>query len=625
MVLVLVLALFAGLDSVAQRFLVTQSFEELERREAGRDLRRAVGAVDDAIHGLEVLSANLAGWLADTEQASFTNSPILPTVSLEERELDLLLVCDNEGRFLVRRLEHPGTRAPMTLRDIPNDALASTHPLLLQDEQGNRPSGVMMTELAPLLISSSSVPGSADRANSPTTVIVGRFLTEELAGRMGQRVHVRFGMWALSGDDLPDGAAAIAESITSSPGPVLVPRSDETLDVFTSLEDYRGLPSLLLRATVERTIMAESARAIGGSLLSAASIAVFLMFVLVMLLQRIVTGPLVRLTDKAVEIGRRDDPAIRMSVDSDDEIGILAREFDSVLEKLERSRLEKVDAARAAGMSEISTGILHNVGNALNSLNISVHLAEQSMHRLPLRDLQAIVRELDEHSGRLDVFLSREERGQYLLTYIEQVTTNLAKRRATSCAELKSAIDSVDHLMQVVATQQVHSGHGGVIEWVELAAQVDAALEVTLQAHEMEIEPAVVREYAELDRCQIDRHRVMTILINFVLNALESVAASGTKSPELTLRVYRPTPEEVCLEVSDNGVGIAEKDLTTIFQYGYSTKPEGHGYGLHVNANMATELNGSVSAQSPGPGRGATFTLRMPFQPEEASEPQRAA
>jgi signal transduction histidine kinase len=66
--------------------------------------------------------------------------------------------------------------------------------------------------------------------------------------------------------------------------------------------------------------------------------------------------------------------------------------------------------------------------------------------------------------------------------------------------------------------------------------------------------------------------------------------------------------------VIDNGEGIAAENLTRIFAHGFTTKKDGHGFGLHSCVLAAREMGGSLLAASDGPGRGAAFTLVLPLQ-----------
>jgi signal transduction histidine kinase len=99
-----------------------------------------------------------------------------------------------------------------------------------------------------------------------------------------------------------------------------------------------------------------------------------------------------------------------------------------------------------------------------------------------------------------------------------------------------------------------------------------------------------------------------------VRNATFACDETGRPDQRITVRIAGD-PSRVRISVSDNGVGIPAENLTRIFSHGFTTKQDGHGFGLHSGALAAKELGGSLSVQSDGPGHGATFTLELPCQP----------
>jgi signal transduction histidine kinase len=133
-----------------------------------------------------------------------------------------------------------------------------------------------------------------------------------------------------------------------------------------------------------------------------------------------------------------------------------------------------------------------------------------------------------------------------------------------------------------------------------------AALErhkIALEVHEEELPPVVT-----------DRHKVLQILLNLMRNAKDAVQASGNPHPHITVRIRRVDQELIAISVSDNGIGIPPANLVRIFSHGFTTKKDGHGFGLHSGALAAKELGGSLTADSTGTDAGATFTLQIPMQ-----------
>ena len=132
-------------------------------------------------------------------------------------------------------------------------------------------------------------------------------------------------------------------------------------------------------------------------------------------------------------------------------------------------------------------------------------------------------------------------------------------------------------------------------------------------------QPVLLRDYEDVPAVPVDKHKVLQILVNVIRNAKYACSeAKGAGERRITVRV-RASGSAVLISIIDTGVGIPRENLNRIFNYGFTTRAEGHGFGLHSAALAARELGGTLQAQSPGPGMGATFTLTLPLaRPEPA-------
>ena len=117
-----------------------------------------------------------------------------------------------------------------------------------------------------------------------------------------------------------------------------------------------------------------------------------------------------------------------------------------------------------------------------------------------------------------------------------------------------------------------------------------------------------VEARGDLPSVEVDRHRVLEIVVNLVQNAQQATEESGA------VRVVLERAEQgLALDVVDTGRGIPAEELTRIFAPGYTTRPEGHGFGLHTAANAAREMGATLTATSEGLGHGARFRLLLPL------------
>ena len=278
---------------------------------------------------------------------------------------------------------------------------------------------------------------------------------------------------------------------------------------------------------------------------------------------------------------------------------------------LEKTRRELVDASRTAGMAEVATGVLHNVGNVLVSINIATDSVVTAVRNSKIDLIPKITAMLREHEGDLAKFLSEDPKGRMLPVFLEQLSSYLAEDRRKMLAELESLRGHVAHVKDIVAMQQNYAKLAGATEPLEPRELVEDALRMNTAAlarHEV----AVIRDFQPSGLVLAERGKVLQILVNLIRNAKYACDESTSGHKEIALHIRPGAPGRVVIEVADTGVGIAPEHLGKLFNHGFTTKKDGHGFGLHSSANAAHAMNGSLTARSDGKGTGATFTLELP-------------
>jgi PAS domain S-box-containing protein len=284
-------------------------------------------------------------------------------------------------------------------------------------------------------------------------------------------------------------------------------------------------------------------------------------------------------------------------------------------EELERVHKQLLVASRQAGMAEVATNVLHNVGNVLNSVNVSASMVSERIKRSKCAGLARVADLLTEHAGDLATFLSGAQ-GKHLPVYLQELAAQLISERDAAVAELTAVRSNVEHIKEIVAMQQGYAKRGGITDTVDVRMLVEDSLRMNEGAFSRH-GVTIVREFEDVPLVQVDKHKVLQILVNVVRNAKYACAeaAGGTKC--VTVRV-RAAHGSILLSVSDTGVGIPKENLERIFNHGFTTRADGHGFGLHSSALAAKQLGGSLQAESAGPGQGATFTLTLPLTSPES-------
>jgi DNA-binding LacI/PurR family transcriptional regulator/C4-dicarboxylate-specific signal transduction histidine kinase len=280
--------------------------------------------------------------------------------------------------------------------------------------------------------------------------------------------------------------------------------------------------------------------------------------------------------------------------------------------ELKKAQTKLIETSRLAGMSEVATGILHNVGNVLNSVNVSAALVGDQLRHSKVANVARTCELLRTHEADLAAFLCGDPKGKLVIPYLTNLAEALAAERATMTTELEGLQKNIDHIKEIVSMQQSYAKTSGVAETVSVTDLVEDALSmnsVSLARHDVN----VVRDFQARPVVTLEKHKVLQVLVNLVRNAKYACDESGRPDKQVTIRTTA-NYHSVSIAVIDNGVGIPQENLTRIFAHGFTTRKDGHGFGLHSGALAAKEIGGTLTGHSVGPDKGATFILELPYK-----------
>ncbi|MFL6590335.1 MAG: sensor histidine kinase, partial [Chthoniobacterales bacterium] len=280
-------------------------------------------------------------------------------------------------------------------------------------------------------------------------------------------------------------------------------------------------------------------------------------------------------------------------------------------QQLAEAHRQLVETSRQAGMAEVATGVLHNVGNVLNSVNVSATLVSDRVRDSKADNLLKAATLLREHAEHLEEFFAHDPRAKLLLEYLPNLGTHLNEERTEMLNELQLLTKNLDHIKDIVAMQQSYARVAGVVEPISLVSLAEDALQMNAAAlvrHRVH----VLRKYGDVPPVAVDKHKVLQILVNLVRNAKYAMEEQGRDDKQLEIYIWAEGSDRVRIAMKDNGTGILSENLVRIFSHGFTTKSDGHGFGLHSSALVARELGGSLWAESGGAGTGATFILELP-------------
>ncbi len=278
---------------------------------------------------------------------------------------------------------------------------------------------------------------------------------------------------------------------------------------------------------------------------------------------------------------------------------------------LEKAHRELLETSRRAGMAEVATGVLHNVGNVLNSVNVASSCVADSLRKSKSVNLTKVAELMRNHSKDLGEFMTADPQGMHLVDYISQLALHLNDEQTAAIKELAGLQKNIEHIKEIVTMQQSFAKGPGLTETLSIQDLLEDALKMNASAlvrHSIQ----VAREFEAVSPIKVEKHKLLQILVNLVRNGIDACVSYKSDGRRLNLRVSNGQ-DRVRIAVSDNGVGIPSENLTRIFAHGFTTKKDGHGFGLHSGVLAAEEMGGSLTVMSDGSGKGATFTVELPI------------
>nr|WP_319491974.1 ATP-binding protein [uncultured Desulfobacter sp.] len=293
-------------------------------------------------------------------------------------------------------------------------------------------------------------------------------------------------------------------------------------------------------------------------------------------------------------------------------------EKEKALKALAESQSSLVKASRAAGRAEVATNVLHNVGNVLNSINTSVSVLEGRLEKSRMANVQKVVDMLPRSKKELLAFINDDAKGTRILDYLNPLAGALAAERVTMVEEVRQLVTQVEHAKNVIIMQQRYGAVYGVNESCAVALLVEDAIAMNsdrLKKHGIQLE----RRFDPVPEIVTDKHQVLQIFVNLIANAINACNENESehKADRIIISLICDNQEYIKIEVRDTGVGIAPENLSRIFQHGFTTRRNGHGFGLHSGALAAKQLGGSLTVESAGLGFGASFTLALPLSGQQ--------
>jgi len=620
-VLLLVASMFAVLGVVevlVARGVLMPSFARLERADARTAMRRIHSAVDLTLARLELSATDWGNWadtyrfVQDHDRDYITQN--ITAVALRQLKVNVFAIIDRDGRFVESsQLDLNDAARPLDVDLLRGPGLPADFPWREHLRDGLPAQGLLRTNRGVLMIAAAPVLDGSGRGASMGMVLMGRLLSQTEIASLGARAQATLTM-------LPSAPAGLPEQLIETA---------TVTQVYRSFNDVYGRPVMALRVDVPRDITARGRSAItvvSAYLLVAAT---FTLVLLIVALNRLVLRPLARVTRHAIAIGQDPDLTARLGLDVQDEIGLLARELDRMVEHLAESRRHLVDRSYDAGFAELARGVLHNLGNAMTPLSVRMARLGERLRSAPSEDALAAAAELDRASAQLDHTSAELERRADLQQFVRMACQELGRTVAAAREDVVVMSRQVGLVQSTLADQVRTARNAQVIEPVRLTELVAQSLEIVPDACRQRLTIETDESLRRVGVVRVARTVLRLVLQNLIINAGDAVRDAAKEHGVLRIgaRIIREAGrEQLHLHCQDDGVGIPADHLERVFDNGFSTKSKetNSGIGLHWCANAIASLGGRIWAASDGPGRGASIHLIVPLEasvPLETSVP----
>jgi sensor domain CHASE-containing protein len=577
------------------------SFAELEREDAETSMKRIGYALDMTLEALESMAGDWGNWadafqFVQSPNVAFVNLNVTPA-TMRQLRANALLIVDLNGGYLLSSARNFDTGEPLDLDLAARKALPDDFPWRKNLADGKPARGLVRTNRGVMMIAAAPVLDGSGGGRPLGMVIMGRLLTPAQVRMIGAQAQASL---AILWDHPVAGPDEIAETDTST-------------QVFKSFADVYGKPLTTFRVEVPRRITARGQGAVTYASLYLIGAAVTVLLLLVVALNRIVLKPLARVTRHAVATAT--DLPVRLNLPGEDEIALLAREFDRMVERLADSRRELVDQSFQAGFAELAKGVLHNLGNAMTPLGVRLSTLGDRLRNACAGDVELGLAELakeGEASARradLEEFLRLACRELAACVKDAQGDVAVVQRQATIVQT------ALSELMR--STRNAH-----VVESVRLPDLVAQTLEIVPDTCRQRLVVDTDESLRKVGAVQVARTVLRLILQNLIINAADAVRDAGRDRGVLHFAaeiIGDADGEQLHLHCKDDGVGIAADNLQRVFDKGFSTKSRdtNYGIGLHWCANAIGALGGRIWAASEGPGLGASMHLVLPLPVRE--------
>jgi two-component system NtrC family sensor kinase len=608
--LLLTISAFAAISYLILSEVVAPAFEDLELEAARSDLVRAEQAIQNDIRNLEAITADWAPWDDIYEYVLGRNPAFrksnLDRPTLENLNLDMMAIYANGRRFVWGQLLLNGEEIDLAELGILSPGDTAFADLAGHDKPEDRTIGIVATQHGPMIISSRPILMSDDSGPVAGAVVMAQFLDSERLALLQERTEVNVG-WTPYVEFEQQPMLDVAE-FNEDDTHVHVHDSSIVNEII--LKDIFGAPALVLRTATSRNISALGYQTMQAAMMFLLLAGLVLTVVMWYLLRSTILAPIELLAGHMAKIRKSGDLSQQLEISGDDEVGLLATQFNRLTSEVHEARKALLFQSFKAGKADTAVEVLHNIRNAMTPLLNGVERIAKAFRvtdNLRVHDATAQLRAAD----------CPPERAEKLLEYVEASFEHVKNSNSEATDDMRIVMSQARQVEDILADQEKFAIDSPATENISVDEVVGEAAHVIPKDAKKKIR---VELDDELQGLRVHAHRIglLQVMGNLILNAYESIQRASQKKGQIFLTAKRELVEDqvmVRLTVGDNGTGFEGDAETKVFQRGFTSKSEGDttGLGLHWCANAVAGMGGRISAESDGAGKGARFHVLLPI------------
>jgi signal transduction histidine kinase len=606
-VLLAMLCCYGSMEFFVLKNFISPELEKQERQQAREDLRRCTDAIQTWLTSVqkEISLLSQSGQLHSQIQSPSANS--MDSISAKF-DLDFMAIYNNNWDQMHSKADQAVFEA------IEETLFALKNPVIDKNIPGYSRKALVRHQGHLLFIISAPITRSSLSQTVEGTVVAGQFLTPRRLEAIRDQLQLNFNWDFINPDHIIGQNKDIIRRVNAAEPFDLIPIGKEFLQASGVFYDYQKKPVLVIKTFQDRMISRQSLHAMLMVLCGKIIAGGFSVLLLTWLLQRVFINPVIRLIKHIVNIehaGKRKNAPL---FSRKDEIVTLANEFSQMCQRLQNAQEKLMEKSYLSGITEMSSGILHNVRNALSPITTRIERIKGQFKTVPLENLEKAQSEL-QHIG-LD-----SERRKDLMRFVDLTFQDVLINLSDMVTGLDDLSEQVIQIEDMLNIQRTFGREDKPVEFIEPTELLNKALEMVPESVRDDCRISIHPTIKKLPAIPVEPTTFVQILQNLLINAAESLEKEGPLYRKIYISADIETVEERQMlhwQIQDNGSGIPKEKIHQIFERGASSKRKGlTGIGLHWCANTLTAMKGRVWAESQGLHCGALFHILIPMAPEE--------